>query len=81
MDIEFKISQKPVNYGKAINFLESKGVEARPLIAGNLSRHPAGKIMGLETSTDSLPGADFHHEKSFYVGLSPIHSLNDITRT
>ena len=24
MDIEFKISQKPVNYGKAINFLEKR---------------------------------------------------------
>ena len=60
--------------------MEDRGVESRPLIAGNILRHPVNKIFNLGSSNNSLDGADFHHLNSFYVGLSPKHTEYDIER-
>ena len=64
----------------AINFLESKGIESRPLIAGNLINHPAGIKNKLKSANEKLHGANYHHKKSLYVGLTPFHSEEDIKR-
>ena len=40
----FKSNSDNFDGNKSIKFLETKGVEARPLIAGNISKHPAKKI-------------------------------------
>jgi CDP-6-deoxy-D-xylo-4-hexulose-3-dehydrase len=50
-------------------YLESRGVETRPLIAGNIARQPAlleeKRVIG-----GALPGADAVHDRAFYIGLA-----------
>jgi CDP-6-deoxy-D-xylo-4-hexulose-3-dehydrase len=50
-------------------YLESRGVETRPLIAGNLARQPALREESRVLAGD-LPGADAVHERAFYLGLA-----------
>jgi CDP-4-dehydro-6-deoxyglucose reductase, E1 len=45
------------------------GVEVRPLIAGNIQRHPFWKAAGLPTYP--TPGADFLHDCAFYCPIRP----------
>ncbi len=80
MSLPLKVISDNFDGNKSIKFLESKGVEARPLIAGNISKHPARKLMNLQFESNNLNGADYHHNYSFYVGLSPVHSEENINR-
>lgn len=50
-------------------FLESNGVETRPILAGNLARQPA--IKKHKVSFGELPGADKVHDEGLYIGLHP----------
>ncbi len=51
-------------------FLEGRGIETRPLVAGNLARQPAlGRIA--HRVAGPLSGADRLHEQAIYVGLHP----------
>ena len=80
MSLPVTINSDKFNASAAIDFLEKKGVESRPLIAGNLSKHPVNKLIKMELVSNKLSGADHHHQKSFYVGLSPVHTLEDIEK-
>ena len=80
MALPVSISAERFKAYDAIKFLEDRGVESRPLIAGNLLKHPVNKLLNLESAQNNLIGADYHHKKSFYVGLSPKHKLEDIER-
>jgi len=62
----------------AIEYLEKRGIETRPLIAGNLMRHPVARQLGLKKASDHLHGSDFHHEQSFYIGLSPMVTIDQL---
>jgi CDP-6-deoxy-D-xylo-4-hexulose-3-dehydrase len=53
-----------------IGFLEARGVETRPLVAGNLARQPAIARVAHRVA-GPLPGADGLHERGLYVGLHP----------
>jgi dTDP-4-amino-4,6-dideoxygalactose transaminase len=61
-------------------YLEAHGVETRPIVAGNLLRHPvaAGRL-GVYCKGD-FPGADEVHERGFYVGLTGLTTLEEIDR-
>lgn len=60
----------PVGRGELAEFLERRGVETRPLLAGNLARQPA--LSGLpHRIAGPLAGADWLHERAIYVGLHP----------
>lgn len=50
-------------------YLEKRGVETRPLIAGNLARQPALQDERRIIAGD-LPGADAVHDRAFYIGLA-----------
>lgn len=80
MALPLTIHSKKYNNSIVIKYLEDRGIESRPLIAGNILRHPVNRIFNLKSSNETLKGADFHHLNSFYVGLSPIHSEKDIDR-
>ena len=71
MSLPLSIRSNKFNNSKAIIYLEDRGVESRPLIAGNILRHPANKIFNLNSIDLDLCGADYHHSNSFNVGLSP----------
>lgn len=80
MALPFSINSESFSALKAIKYLEERGIEARPLIAGNILKHPVSKSIKLLTSNMDLVGANFHHNYSLYVGLSPKHSESDIAR-
>lgn len=61
-------------------YLEHRGVETRPIVAGNLARHPAvANVPNLITGP--LAGADQVHEMGFYIGLHSVgfsHELESV---
>lgn len=57
-------------------YLESYGVDTRPIVGGNLARHPAFWRYR-EMVRGPLPGADVVHECGFYVGLPPTDTSMD----
>ncbi len=64
------VSEKaPFTKHELCRYLEGRGVETRPLIAGNLARQPGVEGEHRITAGD-LPGADAVHERAFYLGLA-----------
>lgn len=59
--------------------LEANGVETRPVVAGNLARHPAAAKFPL-LKVEPLPGADRVHDYGMYLGLHPTDSTESIKR-
>lgn len=52
--------------------LEVNGVDTRPILGGNLMRHPAFMFdPAFRNERWSLPGADAIHDRGFYIGLPP----------
>ncbi len=60
-------------------YLESQGVETRPIIVGNITKHPVIDLFG-ELKDQSFPGADIVHNRGFYLGLSPLQSDSSVDR-
>jgi CDP-4-dehydro-6-deoxyglucose reductase, E1 len=58
----------PVERSALIEFLESKGVATRPLVAGNLARQP-GMRAAPHRVADDLSGAQLLHERAIYIGI------------
>ncbi len=67
----------PYTRDDAFRYLQRAGVDTRPIVGGNLVRHPAfWKYRGL---AGSFPGADAIHDRGFYLGLPPIEmSMNGL---
>ncbi len=62
--------EAPASRADLAEFLERRGIETRPLVAGNLARQPA--LAGLpHRIAGPLPGADLLHERAIYVGIHP----------
>ena len=62
------------------SYLETQGIETRPIVTGNIARHPVAKLFP-EFNTRVFQGADIIHENGFYLGLSPLFSeemINDL---
>ena len=60
-------------------YLELNGVETRPIVAGNLSRHPVANLFS-EFKDGEFPGADIIHNQGLYIGLSPMVTDESIDR-
>jgi CDP-6-deoxy-D-xylo-4-hexulose-3-dehydrase len=69
----------PFNRSELTNYLENSGIETRPMVAGNLAKHPVAKLFP-EFQTKEFPGADQVHSQGFYIGLSPVQSDSNIDR-
>ena len=80
MSLPMSVSADHYNSKRSIAFLEEHGIESRPLIAGNILKHPVSNMVELKTASDQLLGSDKHHSHSFYIGLSPQHTQDDIDR-
>ncbi len=52
-------------------WLERYGVDTRPIVGGNLARHPAFRKYR-NMVQGPLPGADAIHDRGFYCGLPPV---------
>lgn len=72
----FPIILKEKYQGKrdlVVNFLKSKGIEVRPIVAGNFLRNPVIKYLDYEISGD-VKNSDYIHDNGFFVGN---HSIVD----
>ena len=56
--------------GQAV--LEERGVETRPIIVGNMLRHPLAKMLGLKDDQPDLPACDEVFARGLMIGLSPM---------
>lgn len=63
----------PFTKAQITAFLEQHGVETRPIVTGNVARHPVAALFP-EFRTRSYPGADQVHDRGFYIGLSPLQT-------
>lgn len=58
---------------------EIRAIECRPIVSGNVTRHPAVKYMGKEISIpDSLTVADEVHFHGLFVGIHHFDLSNQL---
>ncbi|HUW15260.1 MAG TPA: DegT/DnrJ/EryC1/StrS family aminotransferase [Anaerolineae bacterium] len=65
-------SDAPFSRNDITTYLESQGVETRPIVTGNFARQPVADLF-TETFEGTYPGGDAIHSRGFYLGLSPAH--------
>jgi CDP-6-deoxy-D-xylo-4-hexulose-3-dehydrase len=63
----------PIGAGRLQQHLEAQGVETRPIIAGNLARHPAAARLKTRHA-DSLQECDSLLQRGFMIGCHPVFS-------
>jgi CDP-6-deoxy-D-xylo-4-hexulose-3-dehydrase len=51
--------------------LEAAGIETRPIVAGNMLRHPVAGMFGLKPDQPELPVCDAVFERGVMIGLNP----------
>jgi CDP-6-deoxy-D-xylo-4-hexulose-3-dehydrase len=64
LDKKFKHKKK-----KFINYLESQGIETRPVISGSFNNQPAAKLYNLFKKNDVYKNAQEIEELGFIIGL------------
>ena len=62
-----------------VNFLEKEGIETRPIVTGNIARHPVVQKFP-DIFAKNYPGADIIHDRGLYIGLSPMQKNMAIHR-
>ena len=70
----------PFSRSDLIAHLEDCGVETRPVVTGNLVKHPVAKKLLSHVFDREYPGADEVHRRGFYVGLSPLFTDDVVDR-
>jgi CDP-6-deoxy-D-xylo-4-hexulose-3-dehydrase len=63
---------------KLIEELEKEGIETRPILAGNLLKHPFLKQFKHESN--NFKNAELIHENGFYIGNNQFIKLKDINK-
>lgn len=69
----------PFSRDELVRHLEEQGIETRPIVAGNLARHPVVDLFP-ELRAADLPGADAIHDRGFYLGLHPVEGREKLDR-
>ena len=54
---------------KFINYIESKGLQTRPIISGNFASQPSSKLYKLNLINNKFPGSDEVQKLGFVIGL------------
>jgi len=54
---------------KFINYIESKGLETRPVISGSFTNQPSSKLFNLNKKNYKYPGAEMVQKLGFVIGL------------
>ncbi|MFL2896020.1 MAG: DegT/DnrJ/EryC1/StrS family aminotransferase [Candidatus Pelagibacter sp.] len=52
-----------------VNYIESKGLETRPIISGSFVKQPSSKLFKLNSKNKKYPGADKVQNLGFVIGL------------
>ena len=61
----------------AQSFLEEAGVETRPIIVGNILRHPLARMIRLKSDQPDLPACDEVFARGIMIGLNPMSTDTD----
>lgn len=69
--------REPLDRREVVNYLQDRGVQTRPIFAGNLTRQPAYRKVKYEV-VGSLSVADRVMRQSFYVGCHPSLTVEQI---
>lgn len=69
----------PFSKQSIINYLEDIGIETRPIVTGNLAKHPVAELFS-DFGDREYNGANQIHSNGFYIGLSPIHTDENLLR-
>lgn len=78
MMLPFEVADDaPVDPAVAVAALESSGVETRPIVAGNLVRHPAMRNV-VHRASASLANADRLLDRGFMIGCHPQASTAEL---
>lgn len=72
-------AKAPFKRAELTAYLEGCGVETRPVVTGNVARHPVAKLFP-EFRERQFPGADQIHDRGFYIGLSPLQTDANVDR-
>lgn len=72
-------SDAPISKESIVNYLEDHGIETRPIVTGNLAKHPVAELFS-EFKSREYCGANKIHSKGFYIGLSPMHSSDNFSK-
>lgn len=59
---------------RAQKVIEAGGVETRPIIVGNVLRHPLVEWLGIKDDQIALPNCDAVFERGLMIGLNPMSS-------
>ena len=54
---------------KFINYIESKGLQTRPIISGNFANQPSSRLYKLNLYSKKFPGCDEVQKLGFVIGL------------
>jgi CDP-6-deoxy-D-xylo-4-hexulose-3-dehydrase len=68
----------PIDRDAVVGHLEESGVETRPIIAGNLARHPA-MAQVVHRSASSMDSSDALLRNAFMIGCHPVVSPGSLT--
>jgi CDP-6-deoxy-D-xylo-4-hexulose-3-dehydrase len=72
MALPFMLTEDaPFTRSALTRYLEERGIETRPIVAGNVARQPVAALFP-DLRSVPLPGADAVHNRGFYIGLSPM---------
>jgi CDP-6-deoxy-D-xylo-4-hexulose-3-dehydrase len=72
MMLAFEVGEDaPVDLAAVVEQLEASGIETRPIVAGNLVRHPAMDQIEFRAA-DSLAAADRILKRGFMIGCHPV---------
>jgi len=64
------LNRKHVKHRAAfLAYLDSHGVENRPVVSGNFTRQPALELLGLKFDPRDFPGAEEINQRGFFAGL------------
>jgi CDP-4-dehydro-6-deoxyglucose reductase, E1 len=69
----------PVSKDDVTEYLEKAGIETRPIVAGNLVRHPAVRQIEYRAA-ESLANADRVLERGFMIGCHPMSEPHELRR-
>jgi CDP-6-deoxy-D-xylo-4-hexulose-3-dehydrase len=80
MTLAFEVAaDAPIDAEQVVRHLEASGVETRPIVAGNLVRHPAMHKIQYRAA-DSLATADRVLEHGFMIGCHPMTEPAELER-
>ena len=71
MFIPFLIDHPKFNFNDIIKIFERNSIETRPIISGNITKHPVFENLNAIISKN-LTNTNIIHEKGFLIGCYPV---------